>query len=89
VSLYGIDPKTIGAIEAHLTFISLFKCLELKFKNCFEILIQKFESSVAFISTSGILNPIVQAIKSKFHFKREEIFEKTEIFFGTLELDAS
>jgi len=45
VSVHGIDPKIIGALEAHLSFIGIFKCLELKFKNVFPILLEKYEKS--------------------------------------------
>lgn len=59
VSLNGLDSKLIGAVEAHLSFISLFKCLELKFKNAFPILIDKFESCLPFITVGKTLSPIV------------------------------
>jgi len=52
-------------------------------------MIDKFESCLPFITVGKHLSPIVQAIKSKYHFKQEEIFDKTEIFYGTLELDSS
>jgi len=75
----------IGAFDAQLCFSGLFKCLVLKLKNAFPILLDRYDELKVYMGNSGLTNPFFDILNNTFHFKQNEIFETSpEDFLNSL-----
>jgi len=62
-------------MECHLAFIGILKAINLKFKNAFPILIEKYDKCKPFIGVSNLLNPIVDEIKKDFAVSKDKFWD--------------